>query len=140
MGRRVTSSAAETEAAGKELGEGLKPGQIVCLFGELGAGKTTFIKGLVAGATGKAPEEVSSPTYVYLHPYEGTCVVYHFDLYRLPSGDAFYLAGFDEYFDAGGICCIEWAGRLEDQLPEHYIAVTLKATEQNKREITVEER
>ncbi len=136
MGRVVTNSADETIAAGKELGSSLKDGQIVCLFGDLGAGKTTFIKGLVAGAQGIDPDEVSSPTFVYLHPYGR---VNHFDLYRLPSSEAFCSLGFDEYFHSG-ICVIEWAERINDILPKGHIAVTLRSIGLDKREICIEER
>lgn len=99
-----------------EFGKQLKPNSIVCFYGDLGAGKTTFIKGLAAGILGSSGEEVISPTFTYLNIYHGKNSpksLYHFDLYRLRDADEFLGMGFDEMFDAGGICCIEWAEKIE---------------------------
>ena len=108
----LSQSAADTYRIGTEFGKRLLPDSVVCFFGDLGAGKTTFIKGVVAGASGISGEEVSSPTFTYLNIYRGSKTLYHFDLYRLRNTNEFLSMGFDEMFDAGGICCIEWAEKL----------------------------
>lgn len=121
MGEYVTHSASETEALGTSIGKSLPINSIVCFFGDLGAGKTTFIKGLAAGVLGTTGEEVNSPTFTYLNIYHGQKTLYHFDLYRLKDADEFLSMGFDETFEAGGICCIEWAEKIEGiELPHAY--------------------
>lgn len=140
MGRSriVSHSAEETIALGKALGETLKDNSILCFFGDLAAGKTTFIKGVVAGATHLAPEEVISPTFVYLNIYTGNKTVYHFDLYRLTDVDQFLSMGFDEYLFSKGICCIEWSERIASLLPEDAIKVSLSHAGDNIRNIEID--
>jgi tRNA threonylcarbamoyladenosine biosynthesis protein TsaE len=123
---------------GKEIARLLKPSMIVALFGDLGAGKTTLIKGIVHALTQRATEEVCSPTYTYLNIYEGTCPIYHFDLYRLNHLDAFLHLGFDEYFCAGGVCCIEWSERIAPILPPHALHVNIEHMESERRKISYE--
>ncbi|MCE5318853.1 MAG: tRNA (adenosine(37)-N6)-threonylcarbamoyltransferase complex ATPase subunit type 1 TsaE, partial [Parachlamydia sp.] len=125
----------ETRQLGQNLGQKLAPNAVVCFFGDLGAGKTTFIQGLVAGVTGCAPEDVCSPTFVYLNIYEGAKTVYHFDLYRLKDPEEFVKMGFDEYFQAGGICCLEWSERIADLIPPDAIQVRINHVSEQKREI-----
>jgi len=133
----ITNSAEETFQLGKRLGA-LLPGNSVLLFyGDLAAGKTTFIKGLVAGANDFPFEEVNSPTFVYLNLYEGNPTVYHFDLYRLHDSDEFLGMGFDEYFFSGGICCVEWAERIQDLHPSNAITVTMTHNKKNSRHIAI---
>ena len=108
----VTHSAAETRQIGFDLGRSLPINSVICFYGDLGAGKTTFIKGVAAGVLGTSGEEVNSPTFTYLNIYRGERTLYHFDLYRLKDVDEFLSMGFDEMFDAGGICCIEWAEKI----------------------------
>jgi tRNA threonylcarbamoyladenosine biosynthesis protein TsaE len=117
MKEYLTYSAEETIALAEKIGKTLPPNSVIYFFGDLGAGKTTFIKGLVSGASGYRQEDVNSPTFVYLNIYEGVKTIYHFDLYRLHDPDEFYSMGFHEFFDAGGICCIEWAERIQDSAP-----------------------
>jgi tRNA threonylcarbamoyladenosine biosynthesis protein TsaE len=134
--RIVTHSAEETLRFGAAFGAALKPNSILCLFGELGAGKTTFVKGIVQGVSGVSPSQVVSPTFVYLNIYEN---VYHFDLYRLHDYDEFLSLGFEEYFFAGGICCIEWSERIAPIIPEGAIRVTLSHLMEESREICISE-
>lgn len=129
-------SAAETFELGRKLGQELTIPKVVCLFGELAAGKTTFIKGLVYGAAQVDPSLVQSPTFTYLHIYEGQKTVYHFDLYRLRDIDEFLSMGFDEYFEAGGICCIEWSERIASYLPSDSLHVILQHLQEDQRLIT----
>lgn len=132
-----SSSSEETLSIGYALGRELVVPAVVCFFGELAAGKTTFIKGLVAGAAHLDPAIVQSPTFTYLNIYEGTQTIYHFDLYRLQGADDFLNMGFDEYFEADGICCIEWSERIEPCLPPSRILVTLTHEGEDRRSITI---
>ena len=112
MVRYLTNSALETRSIGAELGKQLAINSIVCFYGDLGAGKTTFIKGMASTILGTTDEEINSPTFTYLNIYYGDKTLYHFDLYRLKDIDEFLSMGFDEMFDMGGVCCIEWAEKL----------------------------
>ena len=112
-------SAQDTQDIGTRLGRRLGPNSVVCLFGDLGAGKTTFVKG-IAGAVAEAqPEQITSPTFVYLQIYKGPCAVYHFDLYRLRDADEFLSMGFEEFLFSGGVACIEWSEKIASLLPAH---------------------
>lgn len=137
----LTTSSAETYQLGVLLGQKLSPGSVVCFFGDLGAGKTTMIKGIVAGAgcggEGGSGVQVTSPTYTYLHVYKGPKTVYHFDLYRLPGEEEFLAMGFDEYFDAGGICCLEWSEKIPGLVGEHVVRVEIAHTGDDRRNIRI---
>lgn len=138
----VSHSEDDTFALGFSLGKSLIPSSVVSLFGDLGAGKTLFVKGIVSAATGTPPEMVQSPTFAYLNIYEGAKTIYHFDLYRLSSGEEFFQMGFDEFFYREGICCIEWVEKISEILPHHsslnLVNVTLKHVEEGVRQITIE--
>ena len=112
----VLSSAEETLEFGKFLASRLSPGSVLALSGDLGSGKTTFVQGLAQGLGIDAP--IQSPTFVYFNGYSGTIPLFHFDLYRMKGIDDFLGLGFEEYFDAGGICAIEWAERIVPLLPK----------------------
>jgi tRNA threonylcarbamoyladenosine biosynthesis protein TsaE len=108
----------DTECLGSELSKGLKKNDLIAFFGEVGAGKTTLIKSIVAGL-GFSKNEITSPTFTYMNIYEGTIPIFHFDLYRLNNENDFLEKGFDEYFYNEGICLIEWAEKIPCLLPEH---------------------
>ncbi|MFN4174861.1 MAG: tRNA (adenosine(37)-N6)-threonylcarbamoyltransferase complex ATPase subunit type 1 TsaE, partial [Parachlamydiaceae bacterium] len=114
------------------FGATLNSDSIVCLFGELGAGKTTFIRGLAEGL-GIDPGQVSSPTFVYLNIYEGQTPLYHFDLYRLNGVEAFLSMGFDEILFSPGIKCIEWSERISEILPKEAIKITLSHEREGRK-------
>lgn len=135
---RICFSEAETRAFASEWGRQLKKNSIICFFGDLGAGKTTFIKGLAEGAAGISSDQVNSPTFVYLNIYQGTSTIYHFDLYRLRDADEFLSMGFEEYLFAGGICCVEWSEKIEPLLPLQTIRVHIEHQGEFKRRITIE--
>lgn len=137
MQEYLSHSANETFELGRKLGQVLSVPAVVCLFGELAAGKTTFIKGLVCGAAEIDPCAVQSPTFTYLHIYEGKKKVYHFDLYRLRDIDEFLSMGFDEYFDADGICCVEWSERIAAYLPSNCVRVALQHMREDERLLTI---
>lgn len=129
----------ETVAFGKRLGAELSPGSVLCFFGDLAAGKTTLIKGLVEGISEGVPNEVCSPTFSYLNIYKGKTPIYHFDLYRLRDIDEFLSMGFDEFMeDPNGICLMEWSERIQNFLPRNSIKVTLSVLEETQREIVIE--
>jgi len=93
----------------------MEPGSVVVLEGTLGAGKTTLAQGLAAGLGVEG--DVTSPTFALVHEYQGRLPLFHMDLYRLSGEDEFELIGGWEYFRRGGVCLIEWADRLGDQVP-----------------------
>lgn len=133
----ISHSAQETFDLGVRLGQQMPVPTVICLFGELAAGKTTFIKGLVQGAAQLDPSIVQSPTFTYLHIYEGRKTIYHFDLYRLRDIDEFLSMGFDEYFDAEGICCIEWSERIAAYVPPDSLRLSFEHLEEDQRLITL---
>jgi tRNA threonylcarbamoyladenosine biosynthesis protein TsaE len=117
----ISSSSEDTFQWGCLLGQRLSLGSIVLLEGNLGAGKTTLIKGIVQGALGLSPEEVTSPTFSYLHIYSGAGkTVYHFDFYRLQNGDDL----FQEYCNEADICCVEWSERITHPSKAHTIIIS----------------
>jgi tRNA threonylcarbamoyladenosine biosynthesis protein TsaE len=133
-----TSSSEETEAAGAHFAASLRGNETIAFFGDLGAGKTTFLKGLISQLTGCSPSEITSPTFNYLNIYEGKIPVYHFDLYRLKAAEQFEGAGFSEYLNAEGICCLEWAEKIETKLPPGTIRITLEHQGLDNRLIKIE--
>lgn len=112
------ASAEETFSFGKMAASLLPMGAVLALSGPLGAGKTTFVQGLAEGLG--IVEPIQSPTFVLLNVYEGLA---HFDLYRLKTAADFTSLGFDEYFESGGICAIEWPDRIKTILPPHTIYI-----------------
>ena len=133
----ITDSPAATLEQGYAIGQTLPQGAVVAFYGDLGAGKTTLIKGIVAAVTGLSPDAVNSPTFTYLNIYEGKRNVFHLDLYRLSGLQAFFAAGFDEYLEGEGVCCIEWAERLEGTIC-HSHTLQLTHLPGGKREIRYE--
>ncbi|MFL6541120.1 MAG: tRNA (adenosine(37)-N6)-threonylcarbamoyltransferase complex ATPase subunit type 1 TsaE [Chthoniobacterales bacterium] len=113
----ISHSPAETFAAGAECAGAAGLGDVFALTGDLGAGKTQFVKGFVSGMGSN--DEVTSPTFTLIHEYSGGRLpVYHFDFYRLDSADAVLRVGFDDYIEGDGVCLIEWADRFAQLLPK----------------------
>ena len=113
----ISSSAEETVEAGRRFAESLAGGEVICLAGDLGAGKTHFAKGIVAGLGGD-PQEVTSPTFTLVHEYHaGRIPVFHFDLYRLESGRELHNIGWEDYLDHAAVCLVEWADKFPDEVP-----------------------
>ena len=117
---------------GCEFAKSLPSRALVFLHGDLGAGKTTFVKGM-ADAFQVTPESVSSPTFQYLNIYKCEKTIYHFDLYRLTDEASFVDMGFDEFLEQEGISCIEWAERLESLRKVPHIDVTLSHEQEGRR-------
>lgn len=133
----ISRSVAHTEATAAELAATLSPGDCIALHGELGAGKTQFVRGLVR-ALGGDPQQVSSPTYVLLHLYQTPRMpVFHLDAYRVAGADDFEAIGFAELLDQQGIVIVEWASRVADLLPPDTRQVTLTAISPRRRIITI---
>lgn len=121
----ITNSPAETEALGKELAKELKCGDFVAMFGDLGVGKTAFVRGV---ASVLCPDvRVQSPTYTIVNAYRGKIPLYHFDMYRIDSEEALYSCGFFDYLDSG-ICIAEWCENITDFIPECARRVTISKT------------
>ena len=114
----ITHSASETRAVGVQLGAATQPGDIVCLNGDLGAGKTTFVQGVAVGL-GINDREITSPTFALLAEHLGGRIpLYHVDVYRLRDGSQLYDLGFDDYLrNLDGLIIIEWAERVADDIP-----------------------
>ncbi len=132
----ITHSEKETRMVGKELAQSLGGG-VVAFFGDLGAGKTTFVRGMCEGLAYQG--EVSSPTFAIVHEYVGGRVaLYHFDMYRVESVDDLYACGFYDYLDQG-ILAIEWSENVLDALPKDAVIVRMTYGEQeNDRIIEIE--
>ena len=133
----ITEDAHATETFGREWAKTLLPGTVVALHGDLGAGKTTLVKGIVSELTGTPPQQISSPTFTLMHLYESKYPVYHFDLYRLKSAEEFVHSGFTDFFDSVGICLIEWPDRITPILPKNTVHIHLTHLEQGGRQIDV---
>jgi tRNA threonylcarbamoyladenosine biosynthesis protein TsaE len=134
---RTTQSEAETEAIAEDLGRSLGGGEVVLLFGDLGAGKTAFVRGLARGL-GIDAEEVASPTFVLMTAYAGRLTLHHADLYRLNGkGDEREL-GLEELPGRGGVLAIEWAERLGDEPWTRRIHVRLAHAGEDVRTIEIE--
>lgn len=132
---RTTRSEEETAAVARGLAEGLKPGDVVLLSGNLGAGKTAFVRGLAAGL-GVNPEDVSSPTFTLVHEYRGDrLTLYHVDLYRLGRAATDDL-GLEELGVADGVLAIEWPERLTHSLPGA-IAVAIEIIDETTRRLAL---
>jgi len=121
---------------GKKIAKNLKKGDIICLFGELGSGKTVLAKGIIE-ALGVKRDKIISPTFCLIRQYhQAKFPVYHFDLYRLRRPHDILDLGYEEYLYGSGITIIEWADRLKILLPGRYLKITLSVRGENKRSIS----
>ncbi len=139
----VTSDATETEAVGAALAKRMQNTcelpPFVALYGDLGVGKTAFVRGF---ASVFSPGTlVRSPTFALVNEYRAPRPLFHFDMYRIESEDDLYSIGFYDYLDRGGICLVEWSEKIPYALPDSYVRVTIekdKQDEPNSRKITIE--
>jgi len=132
----VTRSAEETERLGERAGLLVRPGDFIALTGELGAGKTMFVRGVAAGMGVDPSLPVTSPTYTILNTYPGRLRLNHFDLYRLSGETDVAELGFEEYFYGPGVCIVEWAERLCGLVPEEHVSIDFVYLDENARRIT----
>ncbi|HOW88591.1 MAG TPA: tRNA (adenosine(37)-N6)-threonylcarbamoyltransferase complex ATPase subunit type 1 TsaE [Candidatus Omnitrophota bacterium] len=134
----TTSLPQETIEFAKKFAAGLKPGTVLCLEGQLGSGKTTFIKGLAEGLGLKHPEQVKSPTFVLMHIYKAKTPLYHFDCYRLDSLEELENIGFQDFVnDPHAISCVEWAEKAAALLPATARHIHFDILDTTQRRITL---
>ena len=133
----ITHSPEETEAVGQALAQKLTPGMVLAYEGDMGAGKTAFTRGLARGLG--ATEAVTSPTYTIVNEYlSGRMPLFHFDMYRLATGDDLWDIGWEDYLERGGVCAVEWSENVADAL-EDVIRVRIEKLGEDTRRITIEE-
>jgi tRNA threonylcarbamoyladenosine biosynthesis protein TsaE len=131
----ISKSVEETVGFGHAYGTEAQKGDVFALRGDLGAGKTQFVKGFVAGLGSKA--DVTSPTFVLIHEYgDGRLPVYHFDFYRVESREALSRLGFDDYVFGDGVSLLEWADRCSVLIPSHAKWLSFELRDENTRVIT----
>ncbi|HRZ14219.1 MAG TPA: tRNA (adenosine(37)-N6)-threonylcarbamoyltransferase complex ATPase subunit type 1 TsaE [Candidatus Omnitrophota bacterium] len=127
-----THSAAQTRHIGSLIARSLRPGDIVCLSGNLGSGKTVLAKGIASGL-GIDKDAVISPTFVIIREYRGRVPLYHFDLYRLENPDDIVSLGYEEYLYGRGVSVIEWSERLGPLMPQEYVGVHVRISGETTR-------
>ena len=131
----LTHSPAETRALGRQLASSLRPGDVLLLWGDLGAGKSEFTRGVAEGL--QVTSTVTSPSFTILNVYdEGNIPLYHFDWYRLNGVDALYEMGRDEYLGGDGVAVVEWPSQCPEAIPETHLAVHLTPVGDSEREVT----
>ena len=133
----TTHSADETQALGQKLASRLAPGDVIAYFGDLGAGKTAFTRGLAQGLGITDP--VTSPTYTIVNEYlSGRIPLFHFDMYRLGGEDELFDIGWEDYLTRGGVCAVEWSEQVSGALPEDAVWVDIaRGDNENDRIITI---
>ena len=131
-----TNSPAETRALGCHLAAQLRPGDVLLLLGDLGAGKSELTRGIARGLGVTSP--VASPSFTILNVYdEGRIPLYHFDWYRLNSAEELYEMGMDEYLGGDGVAVVEWPSRCPEAVPEKYLEVRIDPLDDCAREIAL---
>ncbi len=136
-----SNSHQETQGIAIEFAKKLTAGDVLCLSGDLGVGKTAFVQGLVQGLG--ISEYVSSPTFTIVNCYDGDMPVYHFDVYRISDEDEMYEIGYEEYIYANGVSIIEWPEMISGILPDKRYDITIEKNlekHEDYRKITIEKR
>lgn len=121
---KETYSQEETEDFGREIGTKAKAGDIYCLSGDLGVGKTVFTRGFARGLG--IDDDITSPTFTLINEYYGRFPLYHFDVYRVGDTEEMEYIGCDDYFFGEGVCLIEWAEMIEDMIPENAVWIKIE--------------
>jgi len=129
----ITASAEQTKSFGRRLAALLTPGDVVCLWGELGTGKTTLTQGICRGL--QARETAVSPTFGLIHEYQGICDIYHLDLYRLENSAQAEEIGITDYLYGQGISILEWPERIRDILPARRLDIFMIRLDRQTRKI-----
>lgn len=133
----ISNSVSETESFAFDFAKTLKSGDVVAFEGNLGAGKTAFVRGM-ARALGDC-KNVSSPTFAIVNEYDTNPPIFHFDMYRIETMGELYSIGFFDYLDRGGILAIEWSENIYTALPDDAIFVCIENLSENQRKITIKE-
>jgi len=135
--KEYTSNCEEdTERIGTEFAKLLKKGDFIAFFGNLGSGKTAFVRGVASVLCKDA--HVSSPTYAIVNEYPGEIDVFHFDMYRITDDDSLYSVGFYDYLDRGGVIFTEWSENIDFALPEERYNITFEKTGETSRKIIIQ--
>ena len=132
----ITNSEQETEELGARLAPSLPDGSVVAFYGELGSGKTAFVRGMARGMGIDAL--VNSPTFTIVNEYIGPRSLFHFDMYRLGSADELYDIGWEDYLARNGICAVEWSENVPGAFEGDEVRITFRKLSDTSREITVE--
>ena len=134
---RYSASEQETEAIGREMAQRLAPGAVVAFTGDLGAGKTAFVRGMAQGLG--ISQRVTSPTFTIVNEYEGgTLPLFHFDMYRLRDADDLFDIGWEDFLRRGGVCAVEWSETIQEALEPDTIYVDIRrGAETNQRILTI---
>lgn len=136
--RILTGSEEETVKVGAAIGGKLKPGDVISLNGDLGAGKTYITKGIAKGLG--VDDYITSPTFIIVNEYEGRIPLYHFDVYRINDIDEMYEIGFEEYLYGNGVCIVEWGKIVKELMPENTINIDINKIDDNTREIIIDDK
>ena len=136
MAEFFTKNEQETEALGQRLAESINGGAVIAMYGDLGAGKTAFVRGMARGMGLDC--RVSSPTFTIVNEYLGERELIHFDMYRLSSGDELFDIGWEDYIARGAVCAVEWSENVEDAFYGDEIVVSIRKTGDTERAITIE--
>ena len=132
----TTNSPEQTELLGKKLAARLNPGDVIAYYGDLGAGKTAFTRGLARGLDCR--DRVTSPTFTIVNEYQGRIPLFHFDMYRLGGEDELFDIGWEDYLARGGVCAVEWSENVEGAFYGDEIRVVFEKTGENSRRIRIE--
>ena len=131
----ISNSEKETEEIGESFAKTLKGGEIIAMYGDLGAGKTAFVRGMARGLG--LTDRVSSPTFTIVNEYGRNGKLIHFDMYRLSSADELFDIGWEDYVARGSICAVEWSENVQEAFFGDEIKVSIEKTGDNSRKITI---
>ena len=136
MAEFISHSQLETEEVGRKLAEKLPGGSVVAMYGDLGAGKTAFVRGMAKGMGLSC--RVSSPTFTIVNEYLGERELIHFDMYRLSSADELFDIGWEDYLSRGAVCAVEWSENVQDAFFGDEVVVRIEKLNETDRKITIE--
>ena len=136
MAEFISHSQLETEEIGQKLAEKLPGGSVVAMYGDLGAGKTAFVRGMAKGMGLSC--RVSSPTFTIVNEYLGERELIHFDMYRLSSADELFDIGWGDYLSRGAVCAVEWSENVQDAFFGDEVVVRIEKLNDTDRKITIE--
>lgn len=130
-----TNSVNETESVGEAFAKGLEAGAVVAMYGDMGAGKTAFVRGIARGLGSEA--RVTSPTFTIVNEYPGRLPLFHFDMYRLSSSDELFDIGWEDYLSRDGVCVVEWSENVSDAFDGSETEIRIERLDENSRRITI---
>lgn len=137
MAEYISNSELDTEKIGAQFASGLRGGTVVAMYGDLGAGKTAFVRGMARGMGLNC--RVSSPTFTIVNEYLGERELIHFDMYRLTDADELFDIGWEDYLNRGAVCAVEWSENVQDAFFGDEVVVRIEKLGDSKRKIIIEE-